>query len=171
MEQYEEAYKLCKNQIVAATDILITPSGNARCGEIMDHWLSSGLMYSIPCKGVIVMCDESFKEIELGTWNAVIVASTKTKGVFLFGDEKQLAPINTASRGQLEYGQFNALLDVALPHRLVKESFPFIFLKEQRRMVSSLPSVPSSAMLTIIAPMLVQIPERRVLPRRTARRP
>lgn len=135
IEEYEESYSLCKSQIVASTDILVTTSGNARCAEILDHWLLSGLMYGIPCKGVIVFCDESFKDSELGTWNAIMAPAGKTKGVFLFGDERQLAPTNTSSKGKLVHSHFGAQLDIALPNRLVKEGFPFVFLKEQQRMV------------------------------------
>lgn len=86
-EEYGRAYGACKRQCLAATDIAITTTGNARCAEILG-WVQSGMYYGIPSKGIIVLCDEAFKDTELGTWNAITVGNDKVKGVFMFGDDK-----------------------------------------------------------------------------------
>lgn len=53
----------------------------------------------------------------------------------------QLKPTNVTSKGKLVFGQFGEQLDLALPARLVKHGFPYVYLKQQQRMVrpSSIP--------------------------------
>lgn len=46
--------------------------------------------------------------------------------------------MNTTSKDGFQFGQFNQQIDVALPTRLIRQGFPFIELREQSRMVSSL---------------------------------
>ena len=144
MEEYEEAFRLCKSHLVASTHILITTTGNARCADILHYWLDSVAKYKIPYKGVIVMCDEAFKDTELGTWNSIMAPEGETKAVFMFGDELQLAPTNTASDGKLVFGQYTKQLDIALPHRLVKEGYPYVFLREQQRMHPCISKFPNA---------------------------
>lgn len=84
---YADMYRRCKAQLLASTDIVITTTGNARCAEILEQWLGSQEEFGVPCKGVIVLCDEAFKDAELCTWNAICAPGKHVKGVFLFGDE------------------------------------------------------------------------------------
>lgn len=86
-DEYEKAYEFCKGHVVASADILVTTTGNARSAEIMQHWLRSEEDYGIPSQGVIVFCDEAFKDTEVGTWNAIMAPGLQTKGVFMFGDD------------------------------------------------------------------------------------
>lgn len=86
-EEFAMVYQLCRGHVVAASDILVTTTGNARNSEILEHWLRGEEEYGIPSKGVIVLLDEAYKDSELGTWNAILAPGEKTKGVFMFGDE------------------------------------------------------------------------------------
>lgn len=57
----------------------------------------------------------------------------------------QLKPTNTTSKGKLVFGQFTEQLDISLPTRLLNNGFPYVYLKEQQRMVSGSPSCGISA--------------------------
>lgn len=84
---YSQVYKKCKSQVLAATDILICTTGNVRCAEVLECWLQAEKDFGIEYKGVICLLDEAFKDLELGTWNAICAAEDEVKGVFLFGDD------------------------------------------------------------------------------------
>lgn len=54
MEDFATAYDLCRKHVIAASDILIGTSGNARSSEIFNDWITSEEKFGIPSKGVIV---------------------------------------------------------------------------------------------------------------------
>lgn len=65
------------------------------------------------------------------------------RGAFLFGDDKQLQPTNTSSKGEVVFNAFRDRLDISLPVRLMREGFPCYRLVEQRRMHASLAAYPN----------------------------
>ena len=87
-DEYSKCYEACKGHLVALTNIMVTTTGNARCSELLDHWIPSSREYGIPYKGVIELCDEAAKDPEINTWMPIIMPEEKTEGVFMFGDEK-----------------------------------------------------------------------------------
>ena len=175
------SYEYCKGHTVASTDILLTTTGNARCSEILDHWVNSERDYDIRCKCIIVFCDEAAKDVEINTWNAICAPGDMTKGVFLFCDQRQvprscrsrdhtdslcrqLSPTNTFSKGKdaVQYLQqaLGHLTAGSPDQRRVSAHFAQR-AAENGNSISAFQSLGSE--LTSIAPMPLKVLKRRIL--------
>ncbi|KJY02467.1 hypothetical protein TI39_contig50g00005 [Zymoseptoria brevis] len=143
-EQELNAYQQCLEEIMAHNRFLITTTGNVRSFEMMGFWSTK-----LP---LAVFVDESAKDLEVNVWSAIVCEkwAGMVAGVYLFGDDRQLQPTNTCIRDHNRdtgvHTQYNAYfdrLDISLPCRLVAEGFPFVRLKEQRRMHKCLSDFPN----------------------------
>lgn len=123
----------------------MTTTGNVRAKEMVEHFYSKEETYGVPQVGVMVFVDEAAKDLEPNIWSGITCAtwSEHVRGVFLFGDDKQLKPTNTSSKGDVVFNAFSARLNISLPARLVNENFQCHRLVEQRRMHESLASFPN----------------------------
>ncbi|KAK5111305.1 hypothetical protein LTR85_012200 [Meristemomyces frigidus] len=147
VNEYRRSYDWCKNHIIALTDVMVTTTGNARAGEIVDSWLSASRDFKdcgVRCRGYIILIDEACKDLEINLWNAITALGDQVVGVFMFGDDEQLKPTNICSHGKLQFNMFNECMDIPLPCRLVREGFPYVQLREQQRMHSVLSRFVSS---------------------------
>ncbi|KAI6818017.1 hypothetical protein KC340_g14108 [Hortaea werneckii] len=140
----DEAYGWCKAHIISETRFMITTTGNARSAELLNHF-GRDMDGHKTCKGMIVFVDEACKDQEVNVWAPIVCEAwaDKVKGVVLFGDEKQLNPINTnakAKNGKPEFNPYSDRLSLSLPTRLVRQGFPYVALKAQMRMHKDLSS-------------------------------
>ncbi|KAK5167170.1 uncharacterized protein LTR77_007900 [Saxophila tyrrhenica] len=146
MELFRVAYLACKGQVVGLNRFIITTTGNVRSREMRDYWFSQQSDYGVPRKGVVVLVDEAAKDLEVNVWSGIVSErwSEYVKGVFLFGDDKQLLPTNTSAKGRTQYNYFSDRLDIPLPNRLEQEGFPCFRLLEQRRMHEAISAFPNA---------------------------
>ncbi|KAK5119587.1 hypothetical protein LTR85_007416 [Meristemomyces frigidus] len=142
--RYRRAYQACKGHIISMSRFLVTTTGNVRSAELLNYWTSHE--YGGGCLGVMVFVDEAAKDVEANVWGGIVCETWAdlVKGVFFFGDDRQLKPTNTSSTGKVQFNAYSDRLDIALPCRLVREGFPCFRLLEQRRMhwvIASFPNV------------------------------
>ncbi|KAK4548272.1 hypothetical protein LTR36_010142 [Oleoguttula mirabilis] len=140
---YRRAYQACKGHVISLSRFMITTTGNVRAAELLGYWTSHE--YGGKCLGVMVFVDEAAKDVEANVWGGIVCETwaSLVKGVFMFGDDRQLKPTNTSSKDKVQFNAYSDRLDVALPCRLVREGFPCFRLLEQRRMhwvVASFPN-------------------------------
>ncbi|KAI7466273.1 hypothetical protein KC351_g14569 [Hortaea werneckii] len=140
----DTAYRWCKAHIVSETRFMITTTGNARSAELLDHF-GRDMDGQKTCKGMIVFVDEACKDQEVNVWAPIVCEAwaDKVKGVFLFGDEKQLNPTNTnakTNKGKPKFNPYSDRWSLSLPTRLVRQGFPYVALRTQMRMHKDLAS-------------------------------
>ncbi|KAK1810468.1 hypothetical protein LTR12_015158 [Friedmanniomyces endolithicus] len=145
MAQYRMAYAQCRAHLIGGNRFMLATTGNARASELVQHWYSPEHEWNVKRLGVVVFVDEAAKDVEVNVWSGVVCEqwASGVRGVVMFGDDKQLKPTNTCSRGRINFNAFNDRLDIPLPCRLVEEGFPHYRLLEQRRMHQVLPRFPN----------------------------
>ncbi|KAK0260293.1 hypothetical protein LTS09_005109 [Friedmanniomyces endolithicus] len=145
MAQYRMAYAQCRAHLIGGNRFMLATTGNARASELVQHWYSTESEWNMKCLGVVVFVDEAAKDVEVNVWSGVVCEqwASGVRGVVMFGDDKQLKPTNTCSRGKINFNAFNDRLDIPLPCRLVDEGFPHYRLLEQRRMHQDLSRFPN----------------------------
>ncbi|KAK4548249.1 hypothetical protein LTR36_010119 [Oleoguttula mirabilis] len=143
ISEFERSHNICTNHLIALTDIMVTTTGNARATEIVDVWANAERDFDISCKGYMVVMDEGPKDQEINSWNAVTALGSKVNGVMMFGDDKQLKPVNPGAGRKLQFNMFSERLAIPLPSRLVREGFQHVSLREQQRMHPVLSDFPS----------------------------
>lgn len=144
-EQYKLAYSSCKGQIIGLQRFMVTTTGNILAQDMIENFYSPESKYGIARVGIMVFVDEAAKDLEINVWSGIVCHewASAVRGAFLFGDDKQLQPTNTSSKGAVVFNPFSARLNISLPVRLVGEGFPCYRLVEQRRMHSSLAAFPN----------------------------
>ncbi|KAF2774488.1 hypothetical protein EJ03DRAFT_347084 [Teratosphaeria nubilosa] len=145
LDTYRFAYRACKGHIIGLNRFMITTTTTARSGDMTQNWYEPKSTYGVPRVGVIVFVDEAAKDLESQCWAGVVCDkwATSVSGLVMFGDDKQLRPTNTCSRGAVTFNAFNHRLNIDLPSRLVREGFPVYRLLEQRRMHRAISAFPN----------------------------
>ncbi|KAH9833625.1 AAA domain, partial [Teratosphaeria destructans] len=145
LDKYRFAYRACKGHIVGLNRFMITTTTTARSSDMTQNWYEPKSTYGVPRVGVIVFVDEAAKDLESQCWAGVVCDkwAASVSGLVMFGDDKQLRPTNTCSRGTVTFNAFNDRLNIDLPSRLVREGFPVYHLLEQRRMHRAISAFPN----------------------------
>ncbi|GIZ38434.1 hypothetical protein CKM354_000185100 [Cercospora kikuchii] len=142
----DRIYEVCKGHLVALADIIITTNGNARCSELREYWGRAEALFGshnsevypqvqpIPALGVFI--DEAGKEQEINIINTLTSPGLFRKPdiVILYGDDRQLGPVNTCSSEKFQIALYLDRLNISLLSRLINQGFPHNKLLEQHRM-------------------------------------
>lgn len=136
VDHYDQCYRACKKYYIARHRFLVTTTGNVYNSDIQDFWAQD--LYNVPCQGVIVIVDEACKDNEIDTLGALMCRGFRHKvvGLVMVGDNRQLKPTDTASRGQVIFSPFPQRKSLPLLSRLKDEGHPCVEMLEQHRMVS-----------------------------------
>lgn len=143
IEVYQQSYNACKAHYVATSRLIVTTTGNVRTGDIINNFASG--KHNIAVQGMVVILDEACKDREIDTLSALLWPNftQKITGMVMLGDERQLEPTNTCSKGKVTFNPFLERLSIPFMTRLKREGFPCTELKEQHRMSSRISEWPS----------------------------
>ncbi|KAL2870264.1 uncharacterized protein BJX67DRAFT_378250 [Aspergillus lucknowensis] len=121
------AFKTASKAVTRETHLLISTNNNTGDPII-------GSNFGHDAKGIIIIRDEDFKELEVNSWIPVskLAAAEKIKGVVSCGDAQQLLPTVLSKYGD-PCNEFSAQLALSLPSRLLQMNHPSVKLTEQFR--------------------------------------
>lgn len=143
-KRFTAAFRYCGKFLVARSRFILTTSSMSSCETLQADWAKEDRSRCDPVIGVVVIVDEAAKDVEPNFWIAITGPwRPKIRAVIAVGDQKQLRPTVTSSRGEVQYSQFVGQLVRSVIDRWVEEGVNHCVLTRQTRMHPFLAQFPS----------------------------